>query len=94
VHGRLVVTDTAGAAARLRSPGSGLPATARLPDATEWWAYADVGRALPVARVFAGLFETPLQDRLEARLAPLRDVLVYSAHDGRIQTSVTRIDTA
>jgi hypothetical protein len=91
VRGRLVLSDSAAAAVRTGSRGKALPAVARLPGATESWAFADVSAALPLAHLFAGLFATTVPPALEASVAPLRDVLVYASHEGRVATVVTRI---
>jgi hypothetical protein len=97
VDGELIVTDSATAPGRLgsgSSSGSGGgagAAIARLPDATESWAFVDLGRALPLAQVFGGLFGSEVPATLQVRLAPLRDLLVHSSHEGRVATVVTRI---
>lgn len=93
VRDELVVTDSAAAPARLGSGGRTLPARSRLPDATESWAYANVSDGLPLAHLFAGLFDTQVPEALETRLAPLEDVLVYASHEGHVATVVTRIGT-
>jgi hypothetical protein len=97
VDGQLVVTDSPTAPGRLGSgstSGSGGragAAVARLPDATESWAFADLGRALPLAQIFGGLFGSEVPATLPARLAPVRDVLVHASHKGRVATVVTRV---
>ncbi len=90
--GRLVISDNPTAASRVGASSRTLPAVARLPDATESWAFADPPGALPLVRQFSGLLGATLAPGLEARLAQLRSVLVHTSHRGRLATSVTRID--
>jgi hypothetical protein len=91
VRGRLVVSDSGSAAANGGSATKGLAALGRLPGATEAWTYLDVPAALPLAHAYAGLFELSVPPSLEARVAPLREVLHYESHEGRVATTVTRL---
>jgi hypothetical protein len=92
VDGRLIVTDSAGAAGRLGRHGKTLPAVSKLPGATESWAYANVRAALPLAVLFAGLFDTTVPQTLQTSLEPLRDLFVVASHEGRVATVVTTLD--
>ena len=92
VRGKLIVTDSASAPARLGSGGTPLRALASLPNATESWTYVNLRDGLPLAKRFAGLFDTTVPQTLASSLAPVRDVLVYAFHEGRVATVVTRIE--
>jgi hypothetical protein len=92
VGDKLVLTDNAGAAARLGRHEQTLPAATRLPAVSEAWAYLNVARGLPLAFLFSGLFDTTVPQPAATSLAPLRDVLVSASHAGRVATVVTRVD--
>lgn len=91
VGGKLVVSDSAAAAERITSTPKALPAVSQLPGAIESWAYLDVPAGLPLEHTFSGLFETQLPASTEASIAPLLDILVYSATNGRVATTVMRV---
>jgi hypothetical protein len=91
VRGRLVLSDSGAAAASAGSTGKSLAAWSQLPGATESWTYLNVPTGLPLAHAYAGLFDLVVPPALETRLAPLREVLHYESHDGRVATAVTRV---
>jgi len=92
VHGELIVTDSTAAPGQLGSGTKTLPAVTRLPEATESWLYVNVRAGLPLAKRFAGLFDTRVTRSLETSFAPVRDLLVYASHHDRVATVVNRID--
>jgi hypothetical protein len=91
VRGRLVLSDSGSAAASAGSTGKSLAALSHLPGATESWMYLNVPSGLPLAHAYAGLFDLVVPPALEARLAPLREMLHYESHAGRVATAVTRV---
>ncbi|MFZ1880448.1 MAG: hypothetical protein WAU41_09800, partial [Gaiellaceae bacterium] len=91
VRDRLVLSDSGSAAANAGSTGKSLTAVSQLPGSTESWTYLDVPAGLPLAHAYAGLFDLTVPPALETRLAPLREVLRYESHEGRVATTVTRL---
>jgi hypothetical protein len=92
VGGRLVLTDSADAFARVVSPGASVALATSMPAAVGWWATIDPATALPVADRFSGLLDFAVPPRTAADLAGLRDVLRYTTRRGRVTTTVTRVD--
>jgi hypothetical protein len=92
VAGRLVLSDDATAAASAGPAGKRLTVVSQLPGATESWAYLNVAEGLPLARAYSGLFNETVPPAFAASLSTLRGFLVYSAHEGRVATTVTRLD--
>jgi hypothetical protein len=92
VSGRLVLTDSSDAFARVVSPGASLALVRYMPAAVGSWATIDPATALPVAGRFSGLLDFTVPPRTAADLARLRDVLRYTTRRGRVTTTVTRVD--
>ncbi|MFL5928568.1 MAG: hypothetical protein ACJ77E_16675 [Gaiellaceae bacterium] len=84
----VVVSDATDAVAALRSGGAKLN-VAGLPDGADRLLYADAEHGIPALQAFAKLANQRVPAEVEAKLRPLKTIVVYRTQEGRAQTFVT-----